>query len=455
MIRRANGIPSNRLELRNFDFFRSRTLVDIAGYFDCPLWSKLVLQASHLEPAVQHAATALGALHEKIELQKLIGHLPSQTQCIDMDFPIRQYTKALKSIRILLDKSDTRSIELVLISCLLCVYYELLQENYPAASAHLEKALRVMKASWRNPVNWPASKAPSHAVNLIAVDEDLIQAFVRLDVQASSYISHRAPQLSTVILPTHIPARFTSLSQSRETLNGIIGQLLYFMWSTAYKFRYGSPGSIPLPVVAEADTWKVLLQKWADSFSAFLGHPSTKMTHREKCGTKVLLIQQSVAYIKTFTCLYAEESIFDMFDTEFKEILSNAEFLLDNDQRTDPQRVPLSLDMAIIEALFGTAIKCRSHPIRHHAAALLRKVNWREGVWDACVMAKIADRFIASEEEILENVQDIEARVPEFWRAHAIGFTIDWKARHVKLFCNRRINGMDGEWSEHEYFVTW
>lgn len=93
------------------------------------------------------------------------------------------------------------------------------------------------------------------------------------------------------------------------------------MWSTADKFRYKSPGSIPLPVIAEVDTLVVLLQTWADFFSAFINDPSTKMTYREKCGTKVLLIQQSVAYIKTFTRLYADDSIFDKLDAELKYYL--------------------------------------------------------------------------------------------------------------------------------------
>jgi hypothetical protein len=455
MIRITNALPGNMLERRSFDFFRSRTVVDIAGHFDSSLWSKLVLQAGHSEPAVQHAATALGALHEKFELQRSIERLTSEGQCIDMDFPIRQYTKALEAIRNLLDKSDIRSIELVLISCLMCIYYEALQQNYPAAWTHLEKALKVIKQPLHNSEHWAANKAPYHPFNLIAVDEELTQAFARLDVQASSYLSRRAPRLTTVILPTDIPARFSSLGQSREALNGIIGQLQYFMWSMADNFRYGSPGSIPLPAIAEADILKVLLQTWANSFSAFLNHPSTKMTHRKECGTRILLIQQIVGYIKTLACLYADDSVFDQFDDEFDQILCHAEFLLDNDQRTDPSRVPLCLDMAIIEALFGTAIKCRSHLIRHRAAALLRRVNWREGVWDASMMAKIADRFIAAEEEILDNVRDKEARVPEFWKAHAVGFTIDWKTRHVKLFCNWRLNGMDRKWSEHRDFVTW
>jgi hypothetical protein len=248
------------------------------GHFDLPLWSKLVLQASHSEPAVQYAATALGALHDKIDLQRSMDHLSGHSQCIDMDFPIRQYTKALVSIRCLLDGSDTRSIELVLISCLICIYYELLQENYTAAWTHLEKALKVMKPPRRDTERVP-SEGRYHPVNLIAVDEDLIQAFSRLDVQASSYLSRRRPRLSIVILPTDLPARFTSLCQSREALNGIIGHLQYFMRSTAGKFKYGSPGPIPLAVIAKVCSLKLLLEAWADSFSAFLDHPSTKMTH--------------------------------------------------------------------------------------------------------------------------------------------------------------------------------
>ena len=104
-------------------------------------------------------------------------------------------------------------------------------------------------------------------------------------------------------------------------------------------------------LIAEANCLKLLLETWADSFSALLDNPSIQMTRREECGTKVLLIQQSVAYIKASTCLYAEESIFDQFDHEFHQILSQAEFLLASDQHPDPSRVPLSLDMAIIEAL--------------------------------------------------------------------------------------------------------
>jgi len=113
-----------------------------------------------------------------------------------------------------LDKSDTRSTELVLISCLMCIHYELLQENYPVAQTHLEKALKVMKPLSHNPKNWPASKALCRAVNLITIDEDLIQVFARLDVQASTYLARRAPRLSTVIALTDMPGRFTRLRQA-------------------------------------------------------------------------------------------------------------------------------------------------------------------------------------------------------------------------------------------------
>jgi hypothetical protein len=251
-----------------------------------------------------------------------------------------------------------------------------------------------------------------------------------------------------------MPARFTSLGQARHALNTIIGQLQYFIWSTADKLRQESPVSIPFSAIAEVYSLKLLLGTWADSFPAFSNDPSTKMSASEVCGSKILLIQHRVAFIKTLTCLHAEESIFDQFDNEFNEILSNTEFLLSNNHLSDPYRVSLSLDMAIIEALFGTAIKCRSRSIRRRAAALLQKVTWREGVWDASIMAKIADRFIAAE-EIMGDMDGISMQVPEFWRAHTSGFTIDWKTRHVKLFCNRPLDGMDKRWNEHRDFLVW
>lgn len=91
--------PGDGLDRLSFDFFRSQTVVAISGYFDCPLWGSLVLQASHSEPAVRYAAVALGALHQEITLQH--STVPQHQTLIQTGakYPLSQYTKAMKNIR--------------------------------------------------------------------------------------------------------------------------------------------------------------------------------------------------------------------------------------------------------------------------------------------------------------------------------------------------------------------
>jgi hypothetical protein len=61
-------LTESDLERRSFDFFCKRTVVIHSGIFDPTFWTRLVLQATHQEPAIIHAVIALGALHESFEV---------------------------------------------------------------------------------------------------------------------------------------------------------------------------------------------------------------------------------------------------------------------------------------------------------------------------------------------------------------------------------------------------
>ncbi|KAH9210277.1 hypothetical protein DL95DRAFT_266237, partial [Leptodontidium sp. 2 PMI_412] len=61
----VNGTSNER---RSFDYFCHQTVPQLYGFFDCRFWARFILQASHHEPAILHAAVALGAVHEKFEL---------------------------------------------------------------------------------------------------------------------------------------------------------------------------------------------------------------------------------------------------------------------------------------------------------------------------------------------------------------------------------------------------
>ncbi|KAH9205607.1 hypothetical protein DL95DRAFT_265076, partial [Leptodontidium sp. 2 PMI_412] len=65
-----NLFKSN-LEQRSFSFFHQNTIPQLSSIFGSPAWkqlNRLLLQAAYHEPAVRHAAVALGALHEHFEV---------------------------------------------------------------------------------------------------------------------------------------------------------------------------------------------------------------------------------------------------------------------------------------------------------------------------------------------------------------------------------------------------
>ena len=74
-------------ELRLYDFFRSRVVPDIAGYFGLPTWN-IVLQVCATEPAVNHAVVALGALYERLSMSVQFSEDGSD-RLIEIDFPLR------------------------------------------------------------------------------------------------------------------------------------------------------------------------------------------------------------------------------------------------------------------------------------------------------------------------------------------------------------------------------
>ncbi|PMD31328.1 hypothetical protein L207DRAFT_472732 [Hyaloscypha variabilis F] len=451
-------------ERRSFAFFRDCTLPNLSLHFGSPGWTRLVLQASHSEPAIQHAVAALGAIHEHLENQQKSESEPITHGDNSLDYAAQQFTQALIFLGALLAKSDNRSIELALIGALLCMYYEALQENFETSQVHLENCLLVLQSIIPSEENWLSSTRNSK----MQVENDIIQAFAHLDIDTACTIGRRSPSFCIADASLDIPTPFTSITQARQVLYGLNSQLHSFMRSTADAYKTNL-NAIPLPTIAESNFLQAQLKEWEVSFAAFLSHPTTKLTRQEQQGANVLSIQNKVAYMKAATCLYADEMVFDEYDLEFEEILCLADYLiyLSNGAKegrssgSERKKVVLMFEMGIIEGLFWTAIKCRMYNLRRRAIEILRKVTWQEGVWNAEMMAVVAERYVEMEEEGMEGSElrcgsdGKQVRVPEWLRLHDHGWEMNPKARNVQIRAGRRENGVDGEWTWLREKVTW
>ena len=109
-------------ERRCFNFFRSRTSVQISGFFSSEIWDRLILQATHYEPAIRHAVLALGSLHERFLEEDQSLRKPTWSRD-EGGFALEHYNLAIQSLMNPVN-SGRLNIDVCLIACMLFCSFE-------------------------------------------------------------------------------------------------------------------------------------------------------------------------------------------------------------------------------------------------------------------------------------------------------------------------------------------
>lgn len=402
-------------------------------------------------------------------------------------YSFTQYHKALNSLRALLSREDFRSTEAVLLTCILLMCFEVISGCSEIALLHLDHALQILK------------KAE------YAVDEALVQAYVRLDIQASTYMGDRIP-LITLPNDVPLPSIFTSLREAESFLRTIQNKLFHFVKSKGNVYRYSEPGHIPLEVLGVAKDLQEQLEQWKTAFLSSLKLIRSLHDPKTVGSISLLQIHHLTSTILAANCLYSEETIYDQYDSEFTSIVNLSEKLLSLSSSNETlysttashisspssgqylDNLNFSIDLGIVQPLYVTATKCRIPSLRRHAVSLMRRFSHQEGIWNGPIIAKIAQRVIEVEEGLEEGTfadpltdlmqstffratQELdtnvrtnintsgnlasEPRPPEHKRVHGIIRNVDTQHFHARVVCQRRPNGMDGEWDHLESFVHW
>lgn len=107
----------------SFHFFRSITASQLSGFCGDGFWDKLVLQASHHEPAIRHAVIALGSLHGRF-----IRHNGLLSRCDPLlhldEFALQEYSLAIKCLYEQFSRQDKPAVDVCLVSCVLFACFE-------------------------------------------------------------------------------------------------------------------------------------------------------------------------------------------------------------------------------------------------------------------------------------------------------------------------------------------
>lgn len=353
-----------------------------------------------------------------------------------------KHTKALSAFRDRVAHHATpRS---VLVTTLLLITFELIQGNLPAADALISTALGLQKSYL------DTRAAPSYSV---AEDlDELAFMLVRLSMfcsynpffvsQNSTVRIHKCPPIDQTVpagTETGLSCEPSADSQARMKTN--IAHILtrwnhfgtnclVFVYNSARVKEPGSLLSMQTQFLAQLAEWREILDRYLEVPE--LDAVSTR-------SIKVALIQNKKYYICVNSVLDHTWLTWDEFGPEYSEILDDAEDILPAPVQTQllskAPVVDFTFDVFLMPLLVFVICKCRSRPDqRERALRLLEtRLTWREGGWDARVLAEGLRALVALEEAGSVMTPDGSIFIPPKARYH-------WtSARWDEETCRRRL----------------
>lgn len=438
-----------------FDIFRAHTASELSGYFDSVFWTQRVLQECHVEPAIRHAAVALGALYKTLEQS---SKTPSPTDSVastptaadlvmsHWQVAVRQYSEACNAMMLLNGQTQhsnrTRLMSSVLLAC-----FDAFIGDHKQAIIQIQNGLGLMGRLRAEQARGAKGvlKGP--------VEEELVNIFTRLAIQAKSYdlafhfpepyVIHLAPEdLETQTADSPYPEQrtffpvyptldsyFTNLREARLAFDQLLEkgmrfvERLYLVKKQPYPLFPASWRQYGMAHQGHIDAWARAFQPLFES-----RHTSGLSAH-ERNGIATLKMSHINSKI-LFLCMFnSTESHFDVFAPQFQQIVDlGREVVADDERKAVNARCPypdvcqhkrwddppdvlnggyaayhikpsFSADLGIVPPLFVVATKCRDPYLRRKAIQLMRSSARREGMWDSELSARISQWVMQIEEE--------------------------------------------------------
>ncbi|KAL9112935.1 MAG: hypothetical protein Q9227_002799 [Pyrenula ochraceoflavens] len=440
------AFPGDDSERRIFQRFHQVTVPALTGCSETEFWENLVLKVGQQEPVVRNAIVALGTLHEEYQLRG--GK-------IDRDhISAPPYSRALtlnhKAIGQLNQRISNQECDpkLAIIASILFTCFEVLSRNNMAAVVAYQSGMRTLlrQMSARNDpsVSPTSSQATFHTLPRNDLDT-LLRVFARYDIHACTFSKGRAEAMD-IQLPD-IPSRFLGLGEVKMHLDNLIISVYQVLKSDISMARYWNMEHVPVDWQVRRDQGVATFEAWQNATDTFFETTTLAISPEEIKALLGIRLQIRVAIIQLRTCIdSAPETSYDAFEQEFEYIVTQAETL--TDAVSTPEAKPsitgipgFSMELGICHPLFFVATKCRNWLTRRRAITSLRKAG-RESVWEGPIMALVAERLVALEEQDVE----IEGFIPERNRLHEIRKVVDYDSCQVLIEATKALNDRFDQW---------
>ncbi|KAI1370505.1 hypothetical protein F4677DRAFT_438228 [Hypoxylon crocopeplum] len=402
----VNGISKD--ESRYLEWFTYRTAMKLPGAFRFAFWDTLLFQAISSEPAILHAVLALSSAHRRDKIgvdSSATGRAPDEQE----QFTLKHYSRAIRHLQPHFSTKEPSSIRVTLIACLMFVMMEFLRGHYKAGNAHLQNGLKLL-----DEFHAQSSSVDCYSLFLEpccdSVDAWIIQAFIRLDVQAK-FLGYGSRYLSMVLEDytsevTRPKFTFQSANQARQHLDRIFNQIFHLSHECQRQVRPPDQSCPGADLLVRQRRIKAKLSSWYQAFKASRTGLKTKQTTPNTLAYYILRIYYSMAEIMIDTCLWpTDQSRYDARTQEFDSIMCQMKYIRSLTQ--SPTLIGIIhfsdmsssvADLGALPILFYVATKCRVRRIRHDAVENLSTLGHKEGIWNAPLAECVAREVVEIEE---------------------------------------------------------
>ncbi|MCJ1478076.1 hypothetical protein MMC13_006751 [Lambiella insularis] len=403
-------LPGSDKERRSFDFFRVQTLAELEISLHTPTWNRLILQLSHNNPIVRHAAVALGAIGERFFIHDVsTPHNQEANAC--HDYGLLHYQKALGSLREHICRKGEDTISLILISCFLFICFEFMQGNEAGVLAHLQSGLNIVRGLEAKTYEAASSLICSRSSS--SLDIDIKRVYTILDVQATLWLGSNEVEGTRITEPPEnlraLPPikAFADLHEAQIYLGSYSGRMLYFSRSLSHSKNIREDDILKRE---EGDEIVRLLEEWPNLLQELFIRKSHELSVEHLQWVAVMSTNHKVIRLSHSCTMESDKAaVYHRLEHLFEDIIRLSNTLLEpvnamRDVRLtrylrigDPLEGPMPVfhfTVGLIQPLYFTAIKCRNRSISQRAIAMLATAPWREDAWDSAAMAKIAERKV-------------------------------------------------------------
>ncbi|XEV01329.1 hypothetical protein FSHL1_006616 [Fusarium sambucinum] len=391
------------LSTEDFRIFEWFMLSRPQGVFPLSFWEKLVPQACHDEPAILHSVLAMGSVHRRLCISKASGRDDGEADKLALA-TLQYYNMAINSLYKLqadgsqLGKSRGPA-QVTLIACLLFVVVEYLQKRPAQGLLHLRHGLQIMRSHGFDSKS-QATRSP--------VDDELIEAFGRLNTQAqifSSFTTNTQPPLKSCQQHYYnVPLK--SVTDARQRLDLLVSDACHLRhWGRIAESS--TDISLSFQNLLLQQKLQRHLSLWLKTYRAWQAMQLLP-SFNEQVAQHLLFIYYTMASIITATALYyGDESVFDHYKLQFASITTRSRDILQmfqpmrsNDatlEKTCTPHFTFTSDLGLVPALYFTVLKCRDSQVRRDALSILATETRQEGAWEGSRLALIAAEVVRLE----------------------------------------------------------